>query len=93
MDMPDESIRVLLTRMEGKLDLSNMRHDQTDARLKDHETRLHRHSNDISSLQAKALISEGKRQGLLTGGKVIWAGIGTIFGGGGIAVLVRIFGG
>lgn len=85
-------MRVMLVRMEGKLDLSNMRHDQTDARLKDHETRLHRHSSDISSLQTKALISEGKRQGLLTGGKIAWTLIGTVLGSGGIAVLMRLFG-
>lgn len=92
MSADEEGVRVQLARMEGKLDLSNMRHDQMDARIKDHEQRLHRHSNDISTLQAKALFSEGKRQGFLTGGKVIWAGTGLIFGGGGIAALMRLLG-
>lgn len=88
--MSDETLKVMLVRMEGKLDLSNMRHDQTDARLKDHETRLHRHSSDISTLQAKAFVNEGKSQGLLTSGKIIWTAVGTMLGGGGLAALIRL---
>ena len=88
----EEAIRIQLVRIEGKMDLSNARHDQVDKRLDNHEQRLHRHSNDISALQSKALISEGKHQGLMTGGRVLWAVIGTILGGGGIAALMKLFG-
>ena len=34
MSDENESVLLKLTRMEGKLDLSNLRHDQTEARLK-----------------------------------------------------------
>jgi hypothetical protein len=71
-----ESMRVQLARMEGKLDLSNLRHDQTDAWKGTVDQRLNRHSNDISSLQA----IEHQRKGVgklihwLSGGGVVAVG-------------------
>ena len=84
-------MRVQLARMGGKLDLSNARHDQTDRRLDNHETRIHRHSSDISTLQAKALLTEGRSQGLAIGGKLIWAAVG--FAPGAILAMIKLFGG
>lgn len=92
MNADEESVRVQLARMEGKLDLSNMRHDKTDERLNVHEQRLHRHSNDISNLQAKALLHEGERKGLALGGRILWLVGGAMAGGGGIAGLMKLLG-
>ena len=68
-----ENFGIWLTRIEGKMDLSNLRHDQTDAWKVTVDQRLHRHSNDISGLQA----SEHMRKGMgklihwVTGGSVV----------------------
>ena len=83
-------MRVQLARMEGKLDLSNLKHDQTDKRLDNHEQRLHRHANDISTLQANEHLRNGQRQGLAMGGKAIWAGIG--FAPGAVIALLKLAG-
>ena len=83
-------MRVQLARMEGKLDLSNLKHDQTDKRLDNHEQRLHRHANDISTLQANEHRRTGERQGLAMGGKALWAGIG--FTPPAIVALLKLFG-
>lgn len=68
-----EDMRVQLARMEGKLDLSNARHDQVDKRLDNHEQRLHRHSNDISSLQASENLRAGERRGISLTVRMAWA--------------------
>ena len=83
-------MRVQLARMEGKLDISNLKHDQVDKRLDNHEQRLHRHSNDISTLQANEHLRTGERKGLATSGRVLWAGIGFVPGA--IVALLKLFG-
>lgn len=88
----DESVRVQLARMEGKLDLSNARHDSTDAWKVTVDQRLHKHGTDIGSLQAKALVNEAKRQGLLTGGKIVWTLVSLLAGGSGGLVLMKVLG-
>jgi len=89
----DESVRVQLARMEGKLDLSNLRHEQTDAWKVTVDQRLHRHGNDISALQQKDMMHEGERKGITAAGRVVWAAIGLIPGGAIVAALMRLFGG
>lgn len=88
----DDSVRVQLARMEGKLDMGNLRHDQTDQRLNNHEQRLHRHSSDISNLQSANLVRETQTKTLAASGRIVWAGIGLIPGGAAVAVLMRLFG-
>lgn len=88
----DESVRVQLARIEGKMDLSNARHDSTDAWKVTVDQRLHKHGTDIGSLQAKALVSEARRQGLLTGGKLLWTAITLVVGGSGGLILMKVFG-
>lgn len=79
MSAEGENFAVWLTRIEGKMDLSNLRHDQTDAWKVTVDQRLHRHANDISGLQA----AEHMRRGV---GKFIhW-----ISGGGVVAVLAAL---
>ena len=85
-------MRVQLARIEGKMDLSNLRHDQVDKRLDIHEQRLHRHSNDISNLQAAEHHRTGERKGLAMGGRVLWAAVGLIPGGAIVAGLMRLLG-
>ena len=68
----ERNFAVWLTRIEGKLDLSSARHDTTDRRLDNHEQRLHRHSNDISSLQARQHIQDGERKGVAVTIKTLW---------------------
>src|SRR5689334_5556145 len=48
-----EGIMVKLTRMEGKLDLSNLRHDQNDAWRVTVDQRLHRHGNELMIAKAE----------------------------------------
>lgn len=83
-------MRVQLARMEGKLDLSNLKHDQTDKRLDNHEQRLHRHANDISTLQAAENLRIGERKGLAFSGRMMWAGIGFVPGA--ILAVLKLFG-
>jgi hypothetical protein len=89
----DESMRVQLARMEGKLDLSNLRHEQTDAWKVTVDQRLHRHSNDISALQQTEIMRQGERKGISSAGKVLWAATGLIPGGALVAALMRLYGG
>lgn len=67
-----ESVIIKLTRMEGKLDLSNLRHDQTDAWKVTVDQRLHRHGNEISNLQAREHQREGEKKGITNTIKVAW---------------------
>jgi hypothetical protein len=76
---PDTAI--WLTRIEGKLDLSNLRHDQTDARLNTIDQRLHNHGNQITNLMA----SEHQRKGAAVAIKVMWA-----LGGSGVVGLIAL---
>jgi hypothetical protein len=72
---------VWLTRIEGKLDLSNLRHDQTETRLTGIDQRLHNHSNQITNLQA----IEHQRKGAAIAIKVMWA-----LGGSGVAGVLAL---
>lgn len=82
----EQSNAVWLTRIEGKLDLSNLRHDQTDARLNTMDQRLHNHGNQITNLMA----SEHQRKGAATAIKIMWAlgGSGVMAG---LALIARSF--
>lgn len=77
----EPSNAVWLTRIEGKLDLSNLRHDQTDARLTNIDQRLHNHSNQITNLQA----AEHQRKGGVAAIKLMWA-----LGGSGVVGLLAL---
>jgi hypothetical protein len=87
-----ESVLVKLTRMEGKLDLSNLRHDQHDQRFAALDTRLNSHGERISGMERREAERGGERKGLTTAGRVAWAGIGLIPGGAIVAALMRLFG-
>lgn len=76
----DESLRVIMARMEGKLDLSNLRHDQTETRLTDLSNRVHGHANRIQSIEAREHVRDGERKGAALAIKVMWA-----LGGSGVA--------
>jgi hypothetical protein len=93
MSPDDESMRVQLARMEGKLDLSNLRHDQTEARLSSMDTRLHGHGERISGLEGRERERTGERRGLTAGGRIAWAGISALAGTGIGAVLLRLISG
>lgn len=87
----NEGVLVKLTRMEGKLDLSNMRHDQHDSRFRAIENRFNSHGDRIAGLECREIGRDGERKGLLAGGKLLWATIGLIPGGAVVAVLMRAF--
>lgn len=87
-----ESVLVKLTRMEGKLDLSNLRHDQHDARFGTIEGRLDSHGTRITGLEQRETGRDGERRAILTGGKVIWALTGTGIGGAVTALIMKAFG-
>ena len=87
-----ESVLVKLTRMEGKLDLSNLRHDQHDARFGTIEGRLDGHGTRITGLEQRETGRDGERRALLTSGKAIWALTGTGIGGAVTALIMKAFG-
>lgn len=87
MSTEGEEIRVQLVRMEGKLDLSNLRHEQTDAWKVTVDQRLHRHGNSIGDLQARFHVQDGERRGIaLTAKAIHW-----VTGGGVVAIGAAIF--
>jgi hypothetical protein len=78
MSDESESVLVKLTRMEGKLDLSNLRHDQHDARFSAIDGRMNSHGERISGLEKREVGRDGERKGLLAGGRILWALIGAV---------------
>jgi hypothetical protein len=86
-----ESVLVKLTRMEGKLDLSNLRHDQHDARFSTIDGRLNNHAERIGGLEKREVGRDGERKGIATSTKAVWAGI-TLLSGGLGAALMRLLG-
>lgn len=81
-----EGLLVKLTRMEGKLDLSNLRHEQTETWKATVDQRLHRHGNEISNLQAREHQREGEKKGISNTLKVAWM----VGGSGATAVLMAL---
>ena len=87
-----EEVRVQLARMEGKLDLSNLRHEQHDGKFVAIDNRMNAHGERITGLEQREIGRDGESKGLAKGGRILWAGIGSILGGGGIAGLLKLFG-
>jgi hypothetical protein len=81
-----ESVLVKLTRMEGKLDLSNMRHDMHDERFRTIDSRLHSHGDRLGLLEARDNILVGERQGIGLAAKVL----PFLFGGGAAAIVALV---
>lgn len=92
MNDESESVLVKLTRMEGKLDMSNLRHDQHDARFSSIDNRLNRHGERITGLEHNDAGRDGERKGLSTAGRIAWATVGLIPGGAIVAALMKLFG-
>lgn len=90
MSDENESVLVKLTRMEGKLDLSNLRHDQHDQRFAALDTRLNSHGDRISGIERREAEHGGERKGLATSGRALWAAIG--FTPPAIVALLKLFG-
>jgi hypothetical protein len=78
MSEDSESILVKLTRMEGKLDLSNLRHDQHDQRFAAIDGRMNGHGERISNLEKREFGREGERKGIALSGRVLWLAIGFV---------------
>lgn len=91
MSDESESVLVKLTRMEGKLDLSNLRHDQHDARFAAVDSRLNSQSERIGGLEKREVGREGERKGIGHAAKALWAFAGAIPVGIGAAIL-RVLG-
>lgn len=87
MSDDNESVLVKLTRMEGKLDLSNLRHDQHDAKFFAIDSRLNGHSERIGGLERREAERGGERRGLALSAKALWAIAGAIPVGIGAAIL------
>lgn len=86
MSDESESVLVKLTRMEGKLDLSNMRHDQTEATLRSHDTRISTQGERIGGLESRERERAGEVRGATNTVKAVWV----VIGGGGMAVVAAI---
>ena len=86
-------MRVQLARMEGKLDISNLRHDQAETRFAVIDQRLGQHGERITGLEKRETGRDGERRGLSTAGRIAWAAVGLIPGGAIVAALMRAFGG
>jgi hypothetical protein len=82
----NEGVRVLLARIEGKLDLSNLRHDQTDAWKTTVDTRIQGHGERIGGLEGRERERTGERKGAERMVKV-WSALG---GGGVITVAAAV---
>jgi hypothetical protein len=87
MSDDSESVLVKLTRMEGKLDLSNLRHDQHDTKFATIDNRLNAHSERIGGLEKREVGRDGERKGFALGGKILWAAVGAVPIGLGAALL------
>jgi hypothetical protein len=92
MNGEDSEIRVQLARMEGKQDvtnerLSNVQNDIVEIRLVQRG-----HGDRLGVLEAKENMRSGERRGLSAAGRFVWAGIGSIIGGGGITVAMKLLG-
>ena len=78
MSDDSESVLVKLTRMEGKLDLSNMRHDQHDAKFATIDSRLNSHSERIGGMEKREAERGGERRGFIASGKLVMVAAGAI---------------
>lgn len=78
MSDESESVLVKLTRMEGKLDLSNLRHDQHDTKFSTIDSRLNAHSERIGGLEKREVGRDGERKGIALSGRVLWVAIGFV---------------
>ena len=92
MSEENESVLVKLTRMEGKLDLSNLRHDQHDAKFASIDGRLNSHGERLNGIEKREHERTGERKGLVAGGRILWAGVGLIPGGAIVAALMKLLG-
>jgi hypothetical protein len=89
MGVPDdETNKIQLTRIEGKLDVTNERLSNVQSDIVEIRVTQRDHGSRLGLLEAK----ENMRHGFNIAGKVAWAAIGTIFGGGGIAAAMKLFG-
>lgn len=88
----EEGVRVQLARMEGKLDLSNLRHDQHDARFSAVEGRLHGHGERISGLEGRERERTGERKSAISIGRAMWATVSLLAGSGIGAALMKLLG-
>ncbi len=88
----DTDIRVLLTRIEGKQDVTNERLNNVQSDIADLRKTQYAHGDRLGILEADKNVRSGALQGLATSGRILWAAIGSIIGGGGIAALLRLSG-
>ena len=82
----EDGLRVQMARIEGKLDLSNLRHEQTATDIADLRNSHHRISNRVQVLEADNHLRKGERAGFVASGRLFQS----IMGGGvlGIAALL-----
>lgn len=78
MSDESESVLVKLTRMEGKLDLSNLRHDQHDVKFAAIDSRINSHGERLSGIERREHERTGERKGLALGGRIVWVVIGFV---------------
>jgi hypothetical protein len=98
-DMDGET-RVHLTRIEGKIDLLNQRHESMKEDMRKIELtqadyarrtdeRLHSQGNRIQLLESKEILRQGEQQGVTKSVKIAWMLSGLGGGGLGCALLVH----
>jgi hypothetical protein len=88
----DSEIRVQLARIEGKQDVTNERLSSVQNDIVDIRRVQRDHGGRINVLETDKSMRTGALQGLAVSGRIIWAGIGSIVGGGGIVALLKFFG-
>lgn len=84
---PPETIMVILTRIEGALNLSNLRHDQTDTWKGTVDVRFREHGERLGGLEIRERERAGEVRGATSAVKLLWA----IGGGGVIAAVAAVF--
>ena len=76
-------MRVQLARMEGKLDLSNLRHQRSEERLEDHGKR-------ITGIESREHVREGQLKGVTATIKSAWLAGGALVTAFALAVLKKM---
>ena len=90
MSDESESVLVKLTRMEGKLDLSNLRHDQHDQRFTTIDTRINAHGERITGLENREMGRDGERKGMTIGGRILLSVGSLLVGSGGVLAVLEL---
>ncbi len=85
-------VDVIREKLDSAQRIADERHEGVKADITDLRQGHHRISNRVGVLEAKDHVRDGERKGIMTSGRVLWAGIGALLGGSGLAGLLKLLG-